>query len=157
MKKTIALFASVLIVLPVAGATAAKPKAKRQTVEGTIALPQPASAAGASCIYRAQRTLFTAGGAQANGAVGYTFEVDKKTVNKPFKLSVSDGAGMDISFYADLGDVTDPTTAPTNVAFETPGVGGEKGKVPPGFPYAFVCMTEGAQAAFTYTAGKGVK
>ncbi len=91
-----------------------------------------------------------------NEIVGYTFDVDPKTVNKPFKLEV-DGAGMDISFYADLGDITDPATAPANVGFETAGPGGESGVVPEGYPIAFVCMTEGAEAAFTYTAGKGVK
>lgn len=153
MKKTIALLASAVIVLPVAGATAAKPK--RQTVKGTIAAPQPYT--DSTCFYRAQRGLFGAAGDQANGAIGYTFEIDPKTVNKPFKLTASEGAGLDISFYSELGDATDPTTAPTNYPYETPGTGGEKGKVPPGFKYAFVCMTEGSQASFTYTAGKGVK
>ena len=95
--------------------------------------------------------------AQVNEIVGYTFDVDPKTFNKPFKLEVDGGAGMDISFYADLGDITDPTTAPANVPFATAGPGGESGLVPKGYPIAFVCMTEGAEAAFTYTAGKGVK
>jgi hypothetical protein len=98
--------------------------------------------------------LFTTFADQANGAVGYTFEVDPKTAGKPFRLKVSEGAGMDISFYSELGDPTDPTVAPANIPFETPGPGGEKGKVPAGFDYAFVCMTEGQNASFTYTAGK---
>src|SRR5688500_9195495 len=146
MKKTIALLVAAIVALPLGQAFAAK-KAKVQKVEGTIAIPQPMPVDNV-CIYRAQRTLYSALGAEANGQVGYTFDVDPKTVGKPFKLEVSDGAGMDISFYADLGDPSDPTTAPANYPFETPGPGGEKGKVPAGFPIAFVCMTEGTNASF---------
>ena len=151
MKKIIALFAAAVVVFPIAQAGAAK--SKKQTVKGTIAVPQPMPS-DSTCIYRAQRALYTLVGKQTNGRVGYTFPVSKKTVGKPFKLTVSDGAGVDLSFYTDLGDPTDPTTAPANTSFETPGPGGEKGKVPAGYPYAFVCMTEGANASFTYTAGK---
>ena len=95
--------------------------------------------------------MATAGG--PNGLVGYTFEVDPKTAGKKFKLEVAGGAGMDIQFYTDLGDPTDPTTAPANVGYETPGPGGEEGTVPKGYPIAFVCMNEGANAAFKYIAG----
>ena len=152
MRKIIALLAAATVVaLPVGQATAAK--AKKQTVKGTIAVPQPYAADG-TCIYRAQRALFTYAGASSNGQVGYTFPINKKTVGKPFKLTVADGSGMDISFYTDLGDPTDPTTAPANYPYETPGLGGEKGKVPAGYKYVFVCMTDGANASFTYTAGK---
>jgi hypothetical protein len=151
MKKITALLAAIVIVLPIGNAVAAK--ARRQKVTGTIAIPQP-SAADNTCIYRAQRTLFSLNGDAANGSVGHTFEVDPKTAGLPFKLKVSEGAGMDISFYTDLGDPTDPTTAPANMPFETAGPGGERGKVPAGFDYAFVCMTEGQNATFTYNAGK---
>ena len=151
MKKIIALLAAVVIVLPVGQAAAGK--ARRQKVSHPIYLPQPMAADG-TCIYRSQRALFSATGEQTNGAVGYTFEVNPKTVGLPFKLTVSDGAGVDISFYADLGDATDPTTAPANLPFETPGPGGEKGKVPAGFDYALVCMTEGQNATFSYVAGR---
>ena len=150
MKKLIALFVAVLLLGAAVPAMAGKKKSKPQIVEGSIAVPQPGAAVG-PCIYRTQRTLTIGGG--PNGVVGYTFEVDPKTVGKPFKLEVADGAGMDISFYADLGDPTDPTTAPANMGFETAGPGGEKGTVPPGFPIVFVCMNEGANAGFTYTAG----
>ncbi len=125
-------------------------------VEGSITVPQGGNAA-ATCVYRAQRTGYIAAGDQINGVVGYTFEVDPKTVNKPFKLEASAGTGMDISFYMDLGDASDPTTAPANVPFETTGPGGETGIVPEGYPIAFVCMTDGAEGSFTYMAGKGVK
>lgn len=151
MKKIIALLAAFVVVLPIGEAVAGK--ARRQKVTGTIAIPQPYAADG-TCIYRAQRALFTYMGDQANGAVGHTFEVNPKTVGLPFKLKASQGAGLDISFYAELGDPTDPTVAPANIPFETPGPGGEKGKVPAGFDYAFVCMTEGQNATFKYTAGK---
>ena len=144
-----------LAALPGADALAKKAPA-RQTVEGSIAVPQGGNAA-ATCVYRAQRTAYSAQGDSVNGVVGYTFEVDPKTFGKPFKLEVADGAGMDISFYSDLGDVSDPTTAPTNIPYEATGPGGESGVVPEGYPIAFVCMTEGAEAGFTYTAGKGVK
>lgn len=153
MKKLIALSVAALLLgaLVPATATAGKKKAKPQIVEGSVVVPQGGNAA-ATCVYRAQRTLMVGGG--PNGILGYTFDVDPKTVGKSFTLEVADGAGMDISFYADLGDPTDPTTAPANMPYETTGPGGEKGTVPAGFPIAFVCMTEGTNAGFTYTAGK---
>ena len=155
MKKLIVLALAVLIALPAfaGSATAAKKKSKPVTVEGSVLLPQPGAAVGA-CIYRTQRAWMSlSGGAAPNGIFGYTFDVDPKTVGKKFTLEVSDGAGMDIVFYSEMGDATDPTVAPANTGYETPGPGGEKGTVPPGYPIAFVCMTEGADASFTYTAG----
>ena len=120
-------------------------------------IPQGGNGA-ATCVYRAHRTLFIAAGEQVNGIAGYTFEVDPKTVGLPFKLEASDGTGFDISFYATLGAPTDPgfdpTAAPANIAFEKTGLGGEEGTVPEGYPYAFVCMTDGSNGTFTYAAGK---
>ena len=154
MKKIVA-FATTALLLAAPVQSAVAGKAKVQHVEGTIALPQGGNAA-ASCVYRAQRTFYAQGG--QNGVFGHTFEVDPKTVGKKFTLDTETaGAGMDISFYADMGDVTDPTTAPANVAYENPGAGGESGTVPAGYPIAFVCMTEGHNADFMYMAGKGVK
>ncbi len=155
-KLIIATTIAALAVLPAAEGFAKKKAAKLQTVEGTIEVPQPYAADG-SCIYRTHRTAYIAAGESSNGGFGWVFEVDPATVNKPFKLEVAGGAGMDISFYMDMGDPTDPTTAPANTGFETPGPGGESGIVPDGYKYGFVCMTEGANAGFTYTAGKGVK
>ena len=156
MKKlSVVLRTLALAAMPGAYALAKKAPA-RQTVEGAIAFPQGGNAA-ATCVYRAQRHAYTALGDQANGVIGYTFEVDPKTANKPFKLETSDGTGLDISFYMDLGDPNDPSAAPANIPFEATGPGGESGTVPAGYPYAFVCMTEGTNASFTYTAGKGVK
>lgn len=150
MKKLIALCVIALLFGAALPAVAGKKKAKPQVVEGSILVPQGGNAA-ATCVYRAQRTLMAGGG--PNEILGYTFDVDPKTVGKPFTLEVADGAGMDISFYSDLGDPTDPTTAPANMPYETTGPGGEKGTVPPGMPIAFVCMTEGLNGGFTYTAG----
>jgi hypothetical protein len=155
MKKLIALATTaVLVAAPVQSALAAKKAPAHQHVEGTITIPQGGNAA-ATCVYRTQRTLFSQGG--PNGLVGYTFAVDPRTAGKPFKLEASSGVGMDISFYADMGDPTDPTTAPANIPYETPGPGGEAGTVPAGYPIAFVCMTEGVNGSFSYMAGKGVK
>lgn len=150
MKKLIALSLAAFLVVPAfaVGATAAKKP--KQAVEGSILLPQPGGAVG-PCVYRTQRALSTYGG--PNGFVGYMFEVDPKTAGKKFTLEVSDGVGMDISFYSELGDPSDPTVAPANMGYETPGLGGEDGTVPKGFPIAFVCMNEGADGSFTYTAG----
>lgn len=145
-----------LLALPVfAGSATAgkKKKAKPVVVEGSVMLPQPSAATG-TCVYRTQRAWMSlSGGAAPNGIFGYTFDVDPKTVGKKFTLDVSDGAGMDIAFYSEMGDASDPTVAPANMGYETPGAGGEKGTVPAGFPIAFVCMTEGQNATFTYTAG----
>jgi hypothetical protein len=154
MKRMLTAVAALALMLSYAGAAGAA-KSAPQKVEGSIALPQNGAAAG-PCIYRTHRALMATAG-QPNGVVGYTFDVDPKTVGKPFKLEVGSGIGMDISFYADLGDPSDPTTAPANMGFETLGAGGEAGKVPADLPIAFVCMTDGANGTFTYTAGKGVK
>lgn len=151
MKKLIALSLTAFLAFPVFAGNATAAKKPKQAVEGTILLNQGGAAAG-PCVYRTQRTLWAVAG-QPNGIFGWTFEVDPKTAGKKFVLEVSDGAGMDIQFYADLGDVTDPTTAPANMGYETPGPGGEDGIVPKGFPYAFVCLNEGVDASFTYTAG----
>lgn len=144
--------ATLLALMLVAGALIApaaagkKKKPKPQVVEGSILVPQGGGPAG-PCVYRSQRTLMSAGG--PNEIIGYTFEVDPKTAGRPFTLEVSDGAGMDIQFYAELGDPTS-TSAPANMGYETAGPGGEEGTVPPGFPIAMVCMTEGANATFRY-------
>lgn len=156
MRKLIAFISVATLAFGFIGAASAGKGAAHQHVEGTVLLPQGTGGA-AGCVYRAQRALYIAFGDAINGVFGYTFEVDQKTANKKFVLNVSGtGAGVDLSFYGDLG--TDPTAdAPANVGFETPGPGGEKGTVPKGYPNAFVCLTEGASASFEYMAGAGVK
>lgn len=164
MRKLIAMSVIALLVAGVLGgtATAGKKKKKKpaphQHVEGSIALPQGTQGA-AGCVYRSQRVLYIAFGEAANGIFGHTFEVDQKTAGLPFKLEVAGPSGIegvDLSFYADLG--TDPTAdAPANVPYETTGAGGEEGTVPAGYPNAFVCLTEGVDATFTYMAGGPMK
>jgi hypothetical protein len=158
MRKLIALSVAALLVAGLfAGVATAgkkkKPKA-HQHVEETILLPQGGNAA-APCVYRAQRALIIAFGEAANGVFGYTFEVDPKTEGLPFKIEVSGPTGIegvDLSFYGDLG--SDPAAdAPANIGYETPGPGGEEGTVPPGYPNGMVCLTEGANATFSYMAG----
>lgn len=167
MKKLLIITLIAALALAPAAQAAKKKKKKakpvHQHVEGTIALPQPYAADG-TCVYRVQRAAafiadkaVIAGIRADQGFVGYTIEVDPKTAGKPFKLEASDGSGMDISFYSELGDPSDPTTAPANMPYETAGPGGEEGTVPDGFPIAFVCMTEGSNASFEYMAGDGVK
>lgn len=155
MRKLIALVtASLMVAGMVSGSAVAGKKKKKpvvQHVEGTILVPQGGNAA-ATCVYRVQRALYIAMGEQINGVVGHTFPVDPKTVGQEFVLEASAGAGLDISFYGELG--TDPTAdAPANYAYENPGPGGEEGTIPDGYPNAFVCLTEGANASFTYMTG----
>lgn len=155
MRKLFAIvLASLMVVGMVSGSAVAGKKKKKpvvQHVEGTILVPQGGNAA-ATCVYRAQRVLYIAMGEQINGVFGHTFPVDPRTVGQEFVLEASDGAGLDISFYGELG--TDPTAdAPANYPYETPGPGGEEGTVPAGFPNAFVCLTEGANVSFMYMTG----
>lgn len=152
MRKTVAILLAVMLaggalVAPASAGKKKKKKPKPQVVEGSVLVPQGGGPA-APCVYRSQRTLISGGG--PNGVIGYTFEVDQKTAGRPFKLEVADGAGMDIQFYSDIGDPTS-TTAPANSGYETAGPGGEEGLVPEGLPYAFVCLTEGANASFKYS------
>lgn len=155
MRKIVAAATTALLLAaPVQTAFAGKKAAAHQHVEGSITLPQGGNAA-APCVYRTHRLLVSTFG--ANGVAGYSFDVDPATVGKKFKLEAGSGVGMDITFYSEMGDATDPTAAPTNYAYETPGPGGEAGTVPDGYPIAIVCMTEGANGTFSYAAGKGVK
>lgn len=151
MRKVVASLLAIMLLggalIAPAAAGKKKKKVKPQVVEGSILVPQGGGPA-ATCVYRAQRSLIAGGG--PNEILGYTFDVDPKTAGRPFKLEVSDGAGMDIQFYSDLGDPTS-TSAPANTGYETAGPGGEEGTVPPSYPIAFVCLTEGANATFKYS------
>jgi hypothetical protein len=100
-----------------------------------------------------------------NGIVGFEFDVDPATIGKPFVLEVTGGQGdvdLDITYYTEFGtteQALDRTHAPTNHSFEAREAGGESGVIPKGVEWtkAIVCMHTGAEATFTYTAGKGVK
>lgn len=170
MKKILTVaVAAVVAASLIAPATAAKPKGKKQTVEGTIAMP---ARHPEGCYTGLSRHLWSLFGEAANGVVGYVFDVDKATYNKPFVLEGTAAAGtldLDLSYY--LGEfatqqewVNDPLpAAPATVQFETHEGPGETGKVPEHAVKAVVCVFAGeggqgaAGASFTYTAGKGVK
>ena len=174
MKKLIALILVGLLAASMLGgsATAKKKKKKsvKQTEAGTIVLPAPFPADMSGCYSGLHRRVsVVANGEQHNGLVGYSFDIDKRTWNKPFKLAVDDGQGdvdLDIHFYAEFGtaeQAADPQYAPASFAYETRKAGGEKGKVPADMNRAIVCIyggdpgsgpTAGAQAAFKYVAGK---
>jgi hypothetical protein len=107
----------------------------------------------------------------ANGIIGYEFDVDPATWNKPFVLEATGGQGnvdLDIYFYSEFGTVDDVVNDPTNagspytVQYNTRAPGGEAAIVPKDMNKVIVCLYGGAQGAgggatFDYAAGKGVK
>lgn len=168
MKRLIGIVTSGFAVLALAGApVGAAPK--QQTVEGSIAAP---ARHPDGCYTGLQRHATSLGGEESNGAIGWTFSVEKFTWNKNFTLEPTGGVGtvdLDLTFY--LGEfatrdewIANPAPAPpASISFEEHGQPGEKGKVPKGALYGIVCiyLDETAGTAlnvpFTYTAGKGVK
>lgn len=171
MRKLIATFSGLLLAASmVTGSATAAPK--QQSVSGTIVLAAPYTD-DSGCFSGVHRRGNAVATGNHNGAVGYSFAVDKATWNKPFKLDVSGGQGsyidMDISFY--LGPLTtaddvvaaggDPA-APPVITEATRQAGGESGVVPKGAVDVIICMYGGQLGAgfaadFAYTAGKGVK
>ena len=164
-----------IITLSIAGALAASllaPSAQanlaavKQEVAGTIVAPAPfTDDSGCFAGLHRRGAILTA--ENNNGAIGWHFDVDPKTANKKFVLDVA-GQGsyvdVDITFYQEFGTpddvVADPTNAgaPASLSFATRAAGGEKGKVPKGYPKAIICMYGGALGAgvlgaFTYSAG----
>lgn len=168
MKKLVALALAAIVVLPT-GAAAQK-GGKKQEVKGTIALPAPYQD-NSGCFAGLHRRLAILTQEQANGDLGYHFDVDPGTGGKPFVLQTEGGVGtvdLDIYFYQKFGtaqDVAgDPLSAgsPGYVQFSTRESGGEADIVPKGYPKAIVCVYAGDQgaaaaASFTYTAGARVK
>ncbi len=153
MKRVIAVSVAALLLGGAVPATAGKAKKKtKQTQEGSIAVAAPFAPSG-SCFFGLHRRLNLVAQRQAQGIVGFDFDVDPKTAGGKFKLVPSDeSADLDISFYQGLGDLSDPAGVPANIPFETREPGGESGVVPPGYPIAIVCMVSGANVDFTYTA-----
>ena len=170
MKKLISLGAAALVALTLVpgGAVAAKPK--KQEVEGSVALPAPYTD-DSGCYAGLHRRLSIISAGQANGIIGYEFDVDPSTYNKNFVLEATGGQGdvdLDIYFYSEFGTIDDVVNDPTNagapytIQFNTREPGGEASKVPADMTKVIVCMYGGGQgggagATFTYTAGKGVK
>ncbi len=151
MKKLSALLIALLLVGGAVPATAGKGKKKaKQKQEGSIALP--AQYTDGNCFFGLHRRLNLVAQRQAQGIVGFDFDVDPKTEGGKFKLvPAGDSADLDISFYQSIGDISDPAGAPGNVDYHTREAGGESGLIPPGYPVAIVCMVEGENVDFTYT------
>jgi hypothetical protein len=164
MKKVISILAAGLMVAAFVPGMASAAKGARQDVEGHIAMQAPPSDATDNpngCYSGVHRRLNVVTQMQANGIVGYHFEIDPKTWNKKFRLSaVTADTDVDITFYTEFGTVeqaTDTGFAPYTVGFETRNNDGEFGKVPRDMTLAIVCMKVGTNADFTYSAGAGVK
>ena len=179
MKKIITLLVVGLLALTmVAGsATAAKKKKKKappfiQTIDGSVVFTPPGTSppfAAPGCFSGAHRrvAIMTDEAEQGNGKLGYSFNIDKRTWGKKFKLDLKSATGtadLDIAFYQKFGtkdDVTgDPAGAgaPYTEVSETRAPGGEKGIVSKGMTKAIVCLWESetsgaAQATFSYQAG----
>mgnify|MGYP000324201659 CR=1 FL=1 len=158
MKRTIALIAAATMVAAAFSAPAmagkkGKRKAVKQQYYGTIMLSAPYPTDN-TCFSRLERLIALYGVNQAAGMVGAHFDVNPKTAGQSFKLhSLTDGADMDLIYYADYGSQTDPTTAPAFVAFETREAGGEEGTVPAGMTKAIICMASGQEGEYHYTTG----
>jgi hypothetical protein len=160
----VALVALLVISLLSGSAVAAKKKSKPQVVNGSIrsqlkfADTSTVPPTVDSCYSGAHRRVAIASQEQANGITGYHFDLDKKTVGKKFTLKPTGGQGevdLDITFYTEFGtpeQATDTAYAPPNFSYEKRGPGGETGIVPKGMKKAIVCMYEGMDATFTYSA-----
>lgn len=150
-----------------ASATAQKKKKKRpppQEVEGSIPLPAP-FIDDSGCYAGLHRRLQLLTGENANGIIGFHFDVEDRTWNQNFVLEATGGSGdvdLDIYFYKDFGQAGNPDDPLMNdvisVSHNTRGSKYETGKVPEEMNKVIVCMMAGgSNATFTYTAGKGVK
>lgn len=172
MKKLLTVvFAGLLVLSLIPGSAGAQGKGKKQEVEGGIVLPAP-FLDDSGCYAGLHRRGAIMTNDNNNGVIGYHFDVEKSTWNKPFVLEATGGQGhvdLDIYFYlSDFGTpddvVSDPggAGAPPTVSFNTREAGGEADRVPKEAQRVIVCMYGGGQGAgfgaeFTYTAGKGVK
>lgn len=161
-RAVLAAACTALIILALAVPSGAAPK--RQTVKGSVAFAiQNPAFNFETCWYHMHRRLsfFSAGNVQ--GIIGYDFDIDKTTWDKPFVLKVTGGQNepdLDVGLYMTYGSAEnqiDPTFAPPGQVFETRKPGGEKGIVPNGATKALVCMYEGRDASFIYTAGNPVR
>ncbi len=163
MKKVVSVISVAVLAGSLFQGAAAKPPPKKQVVEGRILMMAPFPLDLNSCYAGAHRRAAVVTQGNNNQLIGFHFDIDPATNKKPFTLEVTGGQGdvdLDITFYTEFGTVeqaTDTAYAPPNQSFGTREPGGEAGIVPPTMKKAIVCMWAGANATFTYTAGKGVK
>jgi hypothetical protein len=130
-----------------------------QKISGEIVQPNPVPDDPEACYAgKHRRELILTDGAN-QGVDGYHFDVDPNTARRPFTLALDGGEGepdLDITFYTEYGtpeQAADTNHAPPNQAFEKRAPGGETGVVPDGMTVAIICMLNGANVSFTYTAG----
>lgn len=176
MKKLIILLlvGSLVMALMPGSAVAQKKKKKRkpppppQEVEGSIALP---ARHPDGCYAGLSRHAWSLFGEASNGALGYTFDIEKHTWKRNFVLEPTDSIGtadLDIVFY--MGDfatreewANDPLpAAPASSTYESRDGPGESGQVPEQAVKAIVCVYASEAGAaggvsFEYKAGHGVK
>lgn len=167
MRKALVGSIAALLVASLAVPSAqARIAAPAQEVSGMIVAPAPFTD-DSGCFAGLHRRGAILTQENNNGAIGWHFDVDPKTYTEKFVLDV-EGQGsyvdVDITFYREFGTVDDvigdPANAgaPVSYSFATRKAGGEKGKVPKGYPKAIICMYGGGQGAgvlgnFTYKAG----
>lgn len=163
MKRTV--LASIAALLAIGALPASAAGGKKQTVTGSI-VAMARHTEPTSCYPGLHRRINVIGQESVQGVVGYHFDIDKKTWNKPFVLEPTGGQGvqgevdLNITFYTEFGTVeqaTDTAYAPPTYAFEHVAPGGESGKVPKEMNRAIVCAFDGANVTFEYVAGAGVK
>jgi len=162
MKKLVILAVAAIAIaslLPTASAAG-----KKQVEKGMLPLPAPFTDDSGCYAGLHRRFAILTTEAVQQSPIGYHFDIDPATWNKNFLLEATGGQGavdMDIYFYGEFGtpeQATDTSYAPFSTSFNTREEGGEFGKVPPDMNKVIVCMMAGgAEASFTYTAGKGVK
>ena len=165
MKKVIAAIGLVALAGSFVTGVAAAKKPVHQMVEGHIVSQAPPSDATDNpngCYSGVHRRLNVLTQEQANGIVGFHFDVDPGTWKKKFRLTPAEGevADIDITFYSEFGttdQATDTAYAPVSYGFEERNNEGEFGKVPTDVTKAIVCMKVGQDVDFMYMAGKGVK
>ncbi len=163
MKKIVLAAIGSLLVVGALPASAAG--GKKQEVSGMV-VSMARHTEPTSCYPGLHRRINVIGQGSVQGVVGYHFDIDKATWNKPFVLEPTGGQGIEgevdlnITFYTDFGTVeqaADTAYAPPSYAYEHDTPGGESGKVPKEMNRAIVCAFDGANVTFDYVAGAGVK
>lgn len=146
-RRPLALALAAVAAFGVAPARAAEPLGTpKQTVSGTVAVPNPTKAA--QIVSRHMRsTIFV--GAQTNGAVSWFFKVDPATWGGEFTLTTpAADADYDLILYSDPGSILDAASA--SAEFLGSSGTGERGLIPAGTTYAVVYPAAGVNTAFTY-------
>jgi hypothetical protein len=154
----------------VAPLAVAEGKAAGQSETGTVPLagPGPNGETTGGCWTGWARRAWIISGGATSGPFGSMIEIDKKTWNGTFELTVEGGLSgsedLDVTFYADPGavDPADPAMQAGIVetgAYLTRTAGGEDGTVPPTSTLALICLGigTGANAEWSYEAKPPVK